>query len=520
MRITTLLLVCLMPISASAQAPERQRKLPITVSKETTRITKPLREDGSVDYIGALNQQASRGVTPENNANVLLWKAFGPKEIDEEIRPTYFRALGIEPLPDQGDYFVSMYEFSEREKFDEAQLYDHYDAAMIRPWSKKQYPDVARWMRANRKPLELAIEATRRPRFYSPLIASGEEPIMVGVVQPGFVGQRRIARALVARAMLRTQEGQVEAARADLMACHRLARHVARAPTLVHSLVGLAMEGIALRADASMAHFGNLSADQARALAADLATLPPLSPVVGKIDRCERYVFLDSVALLVRVGPSALSGLPSSAPDQDLMNRMIETMAADVLIDWDIVLRIGNSYYDRLVDAMNRPTHAECAAAMNEITQEIELLGKGVRDAKQIGEEVLKAGSPRRASSKYIANILVALLLPHVGMVKDAEDRATVKMQLTRAAVFLSAHRAEQGEYPKKLAELEADDDLLEDPYIAKPLCYRRQRDGYLLYSVGPNAIDDRGRNYRLDGRPRGDSDHDDLALRMPPRKP
>ncbi|MHC4092328.1 MAG: hypothetical protein ACYSVY_18995, partial [Planctomycetota bacterium] len=33
------------------------------------------------------------------------------------------------------------------------------------------------------------------------------------------------------------------------------------------------------------------------------------------------------------------------------------------------------------------------------------------------------------------------------------------------------------------------------DPYVGRPLCYRRQDSGdYLLYSVGPNEIDDGGR--------------------------
>ena len=37
----------------------------MTISKETTYITEPLRADGYPDYIAALNQRCSRGVTPE-----------------------------------------------------------------------------------------------------------------------------------------------------------------------------------------------------------------------------------------------------------------------------------------------------------------------------------------------------------------------------------------------------------------------------------------------------------------------
>ena len=57
----------------------------ITISKETTYITEPLRKDGYVDYVAALNERFRAGVTPENNAAVPFWKAMGPGEIFPHI---------------------------------------------------------------------------------------------------------------------------------------------------------------------------------------------------------------------------------------------------------------------------------------------------------------------------------------------------------------------------------------------------------------------------------------------------
>src|SRR6516225_9670041 len=48
-----------------------------TISKETTYVTGPLDKDGYIDYAAALNERLGQGVTPENNANVLLWRAMG-----------------------------------------------------------------------------------------------------------------------------------------------------------------------------------------------------------------------------------------------------------------------------------------------------------------------------------------------------------------------------------------------------------------------------------------------------------
>jgi hypothetical protein len=77
---------------------------PITLGYETARITAPLRDDATVDYAAALEERYSRGVTPENNAAVFFWRAIGPAAIGESRRAELFRRLGMEPLPEEGDY--------------------------------------------------------------------------------------------------------------------------------------------------------------------------------------------------------------------------------------------------------------------------------------------------------------------------------------------------------------------------------------------------------------------------------
>ena len=77
-------------------------------SKETTIITEPLRKDGYVDYIAALNLILNKDVTPENNVLVPLWNVMGPAEVPRANRAEYFRLLGMEPPPESGNYFVPL----------------------------------------------------------------------------------------------------------------------------------------------------------------------------------------------------------------------------------------------------------------------------------------------------------------------------------------------------------------------------------------------------------------------------
>ena len=80
----------------------------ITISKQTTYITEPLRKDGYVNYVAALNQRFGTGVTPKNNAAVSFLKAMGPGEIGPKYRDEYWRLLDIPPLPEKGDYYVKL----------------------------------------------------------------------------------------------------------------------------------------------------------------------------------------------------------------------------------------------------------------------------------------------------------------------------------------------------------------------------------------------------------------------------
>ena len=94
------------PAQLAPPAAEEKPTVAITISKATTSITEPLRKNGYVDYLRALNQRFGQRVTPENNASVLLWKAVGPEEIRPDDRRPYFVLLGISPPAEKGDYLA------------------------------------------------------------------------------------------------------------------------------------------------------------------------------------------------------------------------------------------------------------------------------------------------------------------------------------------------------------------------------------------------------------------------------
>jgi len=203
-----------------------------TVGKETTYITGPLDKDGYIDYAAALNKRLSKGVTPANNANVLIWKALGPHPQGATIPGEYFEWLGVPQPPASGNYFLPPDRFiKERLKLKPGKATDEFNAQLNRagqrPWTATGYPALASWLKANEKPMAVIVQATKRSHYFCPLTPPRTKQGPSGLINallPSVQGCRELANALVVRAMLRLGQGDTEGAWQDLLACHRLGR--------------------------------------------------------------------------------------------------------------------------------------------------------------------------------------------------------------------------------------------------------------------------------------------------------
>src|SRR5262245_24042351 len=98
MRLAVLSL-CVAATLALAAGPSRPPKPAFPVGKDTTFVDGPRDADGYIDYDAAINRRFGRGVTPSNNAAVLLWRVLGPGPAPYKgTRPDlYFPSLGMKP---------------------------------------------------------------------------------------------------------------------------------------------------------------------------------------------------------------------------------------------------------------------------------------------------------------------------------------------------------------------------------------------------------------------------------------
>ncbi len=190
--------------------PTRTVRVPgkITIGRDTTYVTEPLDDAGYVNYVAALNERLSKGITAKSNANVLLWQAFGPHPGGAILFPEFFQALGIDSPPEKGDYFVPIATFwQETLKADTEggagtdfeKLGETFVIVSRQPWTPKEYPNIVKWLTANEKPLTLIAEATKREQYYNPLIPQADGKPQAGLVEsllPTIASCYEVANAL------------------------------------------------------------------------------------------------------------------------------------------------------------------------------------------------------------------------------------------------------------------------------------------------------------------------------------
>lgn len=472
----------------------------IELGLETTVVTEPRTPDGFVDFAGAINARAGAGVTPENNAVVLLVQAYGPSEIAPAERTRYFELLGMAPLPESGQYLIDDREFLLKQGEPEdglparlEQFGNDTGAATTRPWSDTEFPALAEFLKANDAPLQRVIEATRRERYFSPLATPDAQ--LLSLHYPIEIQNRLAARLLIMRAMHRLDSGDVAGSWDDILACHRLARLTGKSLHSMSLLVSYALNRMAAVGANAIIRDPRLSAEQARSCLADLDTLPPLREAYEVIDFEERLNVIDSYCRLLR----------GMAPYHVANRQTPQLSVKDRTIDWNLVLRQANTHLDEMVRIMQIDDPNERDAEFKRVEN---LNFPSAGNWKMFVKAFL--GASEEMSLEF-EKAITMLMWPAMFRLREAQMTTAAQAQLTRLGFALAVHRHEHGAFPDSLAELTPGllNELPLDPCSGQAFVYRRTDDGYVLYSLGYNRTDDNGAGYEDD--PQGD----DQALRV-----
>ncbi len=483
----------------------------LVFAKDTTFITEPLRPDGTPDYVAYLNRESSQGVTADNNAAVLLVKALGPEFLNNTVREELLRHLGLtkeiadiqtlELLRDhltvkaaergEGELTLDAWEQIEKE-------------ALEGPWAPEAFPDIDAWITANEGALDTLLAASKQTHYYLPLLNRAPDSPMISPALPRYVALRSAMRTLGMRANRSIASGQPARAVEDLLAWQRLACLLGQCPMMDESYVAMCLQREGAEQISRLAVGGHLPAEQSRALLAKLNKLPSLLPIADIVGRGKRMSTLSACFQCAQAGLEPSLGVS-------------ELAGQDSEVDWNVLLRMVNSQFDRMEAAMRSPDARTRREQQKRAQEGLETLvtsspaAGGLRG--KLRAFLMGSAGRREEVSRCVALLILSIYMPGLDRASDLHDLSQALLDQARLALALEVWREEHGEYPETLSVLAPQlvPEVPSDALSGEPFRYTRTQDGYVLYGLGMDLDDDGGTPERMTD----EGDDGDMVLRV-----
>lgn len=284
---------------------------------------------------------------------------------------------------------------------------------------------------------------------------------------PEVQAMRNAARLLALDARVKTADGDVSSALADVSAIFAVALHASGEPTLISFLVSAAIDAVACQTLEAVLATSEPTPDDLQALR------------IGEIVSF-RMLLARSITMEEAFGLSAFAAMSSPTNRGD-----------DV-----------SAYFTEQVLGPVSPAAAMLLPYFRVffLPHELDSYRSTMQQARKLTQQPYSLVQDRlkaldQSSENRQIGVLTSLLLPALNAAFEAAARAEAKHQLALAAAAATRYKAAKGEQPADVDSL-APEFLrvpLVDPYDGKPLKVAAAGDGLVIYSIGPDGRDDGG---------------------------
>jgi hypothetical protein len=344
---------------------------------------------------------------------------------------------------------------------------------VMRDWKPNEaLPD---WARDSMRPeMELVADAigearklADQPRGRYPITYSKD---YISTLMPSIQDAREVAHLLSYDALFRAQSGDLDGALVSCRALINNARSIGDEPTLIAQLVRMAIRAIAIGQAERTLGQGEPSADELAALqkAMEEEAEEPLLRIAVRGERGG----MDRLMQTLQDGNTSvkqMKGLMAGGLTHQ-QGRWGETallyIPGAVTSNRAVLLQ----YMNRLVEISQMPPE-----------QQVEPLNDLERALRK-------------------EPLLVRELLPAVGKVAEAERRTRAILRCAAAGLAAERYRREHGRWPEGLDDLKGKflREVPLDPYDGKPLRYRKDGEGIIIYAIWKDRQDDGGDRAKL----------------------
>lgn len=483
-----LLLVLVGAYIASVLIPPPQ--VILEVSPDTTFFTEPLREDGTVDLAAAINQRNGERFGEGTNAAVYIARAFdiGQSTGDRSAELTY-KALAL-PWPAEKAPYLPLRVYAEQRGTDDDGAYEfqrQLDSIVVQPWTSDEHPDLVEWIEANAAAVQMIEAAASSDYYLWPIAISDEPDATLFDVRYAPLGDIREAAGIHLALALRADSSESTTRKWNhVITVARLGRLIADGNTMVDRLVAASLVSKASETATVLLQGGDLSEGLAKWIGQQLAELQPWP------DMHLAYTHETRLA-----GVSAFQSLYRQQLTGDLSGD--DEAGRFALFDVNAALRRADVWYDRVDAAFTQPTFRLRYGALGDVMSDFEKVIETWRDDNKallvLGLTCTPSPVKQRIATDRVYRLVMAITMPDISRAILLDGNGRVRVALLQTAIALHRYQLQAGRYPESLDALVPEflDALPIDLFSDEPLIYRREGDGFVLYSVGPNFIDDGG---------------------------
>jgi hypothetical protein len=317
---------------------------------------------------------------------------------------------------------------------------------------------------------KLAQTATQRSQaLFTPQLGEGQEHFTLFEMQlPHYMPVQKLARLLVVRAHLAIAAGNAAEAVRSIQGCLRLSAAASAEPVLISTMVSIALHTNAQEAVRGFLRSRLATAADLDVLAADLQRIDYLRVMLQAV-RGEMAASTQTIEAISSRPESRLSflGVGSYAHGEEatLFERLLGRLTPQGLLQ-----------------------HGEARVIEQELKHMLLPLKRGGRVSLL---EELQAWENDIAASRSLLNPhgwLVGMMMPAYSSVMRQVYYNEALRRQSLASIHIEKHRLEHGSLPAAL------ESPLLDPIDQKPLRYRVENGGYVLWSLALDGEDDQGR--------------------------
>ena len=407
---------------------------------------------------------------------------------NQQVRPVADDAQNAEPFYSKAvaAYKPDVIKQAQSEDIDREERFDESP----RPLSTLSDGDrqiVKNWVADNISAMELIRQGNIKPYYWRTYATCGEgsncgegSTQLIAVLLPGLSEYKRLAYLFCWQAILQADKGQMDEAFETLNQAFIFGSHVrSRKTTLIEQLVAMAIERISNETRRIILSDNLDKIDEQTLARAAKQFEQTITKTNFKIDYSgEQFFMRDEIQRCFvesRFGKDHLY-LPSlmalGGVDDDLE-----------IEEW---MGVGFKVL------FTHPDKAETLKSVDQFHAGFsKLAGKTPASLKASGDPM------KQLTEDFCRdNIFLAIMMPALGKVLEISYRTRIDAKATLTIMAVLRYHKQNSEFPESMQVLVDAGLLLEipiDPFSDRPLAYKKTKDGFTLYSVGLNMIDDDG---------------------------